>query len=204
VLIADEGNNRLLLVDPRGRIRWKFPRRGDLPRDHVFEQPDDAFVAPGGHAIIATQELHDTVSVINIATRHITRRYGHPGVPGSAPGYFSHPDDAMLLPGGDLLVADIMNCRILLLSPGRWHVRRQFGKTSSCGHTRSGGSGPAAHARSTTPRWRCRCPTGTSWSTMTTTTASSSSTAGRSGSSGSTATAESPAAPPVTSTTRTA
>ncbi len=134
VLIADEGNNRLLLVDPRGRIRWKFPRRGDMPHGHVFGPPDDAFIAPGGHAIIATQEMHDTVSVINIATRHITRRYGHPGVPGSAPGYFSHPDDAMLLPGGDLLVADIMNCRILLISPGRWHVRRQFGRTSSCRH----------------------------------------------------------------------
>jgi len=134
VLIADEGNNRLLLVDPHGRIRWRFPRRGDMPRGHAFGPPDDAFISPDGRAIIATQEMYDTVSVINIATRHITRRYGHPGVPGSAPGFFSHPDDAMRLPGGDLLLADIMNCRIFLLSPGRWHVIRQFGSTSSCIH----------------------------------------------------------------------
>jgi hypothetical protein len=134
VLIADENNNRLLLVDPHGRIRWQFPRRGDLPRGHVFGPPDDAFFSPDGRTIIATQEMYDTVSVINIAARHITRRYGHPGVPGSAPGFFSHPDDAMRLPGGDLLLADIMNCRIFLLSPGRWHVIRQFGGTSSCAH----------------------------------------------------------------------
>jgi len=74
------------------------------------------------------------VSVIDIATRRIMRSYGHPATPGSAPGFFSHPDDAMLLPGGDLLLADIVNCRILLLSPGPWHVVRQLGTTGGCGH----------------------------------------------------------------------
>jgi len=134
VLIADEDNSRLLLVDPQGRIRWQFPRPSDLPRGYVFGPPDDAFISPDGRSIVATQEMYDTVSMINIATRSITSRYGHPGAPGSAPGYFSHPDDAMLLPAGDLLLADIVNCRILLLSPGRWHVIRQFGSTSSCAH----------------------------------------------------------------------
>jgi hypothetical protein len=134
VLIADEGNNRLLLVDPYGRVRWQFPSLGDLSPGQVFASPDDAFISPDGREIVATQELHDTVSVINIATRRITRGYGHPEAPGSAPGFFSHPDDAMLLPGGDLLTADIMNCRILLLSPGPWHVDRQIGTTSWCAH----------------------------------------------------------------------
>jgi DNA-binding beta-propeller fold protein YncE len=134
VLIADEDNNRLLLVDPQGRIRWQFPSRADLPRGYAFGPPDDAFISPDGRSIIATQEMYDTVSLINVAPRRITVRYGHPGAPGSAPGYFSHPDDAMQLPGGDLLLADIMNCRILLLSPGPWHVIRQFGSTSSCTH----------------------------------------------------------------------
>ncbi len=134
VLIADKANNRLLLVDPYGRIRWRFPRPGALPRGQAFGPPDDAFVSPNGRAIIATQEDDDTVSVIDIARGRVTRRYGHPDVQGSAPGFFSHPDDAMLLPGGELLVSDIMNCRILLLSPGRWHVVRQFGGTWSCVH----------------------------------------------------------------------
>src|SRR5262249_26446175 len=42
VLIADRSNNRLLVVDPKGRIVWRFPRpgEGNLPL------PDDAFFSP--------------------------------------------------------------------------------------------------------------------------------------------------------------
>lgn len=134
VLIADEDNHRLLLVDPEGRIRWQFPAAGSQARGGTFGPPDDAFVSANGRMIIATQEMADTVSVISIATARVIRRYGHPDVPGSAAGYLSHPDDAMLLPGGDLLVSDIVNCRILILAPGRWHVVKQFGTTSACVH----------------------------------------------------------------------
>jgi hypothetical protein len=133
VLIADENNRRLLLVDPYGRIRWMFPGPGALRPDQVFGPPDDAFVSPDGRSIVATQEEDQTISVIDIATGRITRRYGHPGVPGSTPGYYYHPDDAMLLPGGQILVADILNCRILLLSARG--IARQLGSTSTaCRH----------------------------------------------------------------------
>jgi hypothetical protein len=133
VLIADEDNRRLLLVDPYGRIRWLFPGPGALGRGQTFGPPDDAFVSPDGRSIVATQEMNQTISVIDIATGRLVRQYGHPGVPGSGPGYFYHPDDAMLLPGGEVLVADILNCRILLLSARG--IARQLGSTSSaCTH----------------------------------------------------------------------
>ena len=132
VLIADEDNRRLLLVDPYGRIRWLFPGPGALGRGQVFGPPDDAFVSADGRSIVATQEIYQTISVIDIATGRITRRYGQPGVPGSGPGYFSHPDDAMQLPGGQVLAADILNCRIVLLSARG--ITGQFGSTSACGH----------------------------------------------------------------------
>ena len=132
VLIADENNRRLLLVDPYGRIRWQFPGPGALGRGQTFGPPDDAFVSPDGRSIVATQEENQTISVIDIATGRVTRRYGHAGVPGSGPGYYYHPDDAMLLPGGQILVADILNCRILLLSARG--ITRQFGSPSACGH----------------------------------------------------------------------
>jgi PQQ-like domain len=133
VLIADEYNRRLLLVDPYGRIRWQFPGPGALGRGQRFGPPDDAFISPDGRSIVATQEENHTISVIDIATGRVTRRYGHPGVPGSGPGYYYHPDDAMLLPGGQILVADILNCRILLLSARG--ITRQLGSTSTaCAH----------------------------------------------------------------------
>src|SRR5438105_2046369 len=35
ILIADRANNRLLVVDPEGRVRWQFPQPGDLkPGQH--------------------------------------------------------------------------------------------------------------------------------------------------------------------------
>jgi hypothetical protein len=133
VLIADERNHRLLLVDPYGRIRWQFPHPGALGRGQTFDHPDDAFISPDGRSIVATQEEDDTISVIDIATGRITRQYGHPGVPGSGPGAYYHPDDAMLLPGGKVLVPDILNCRILLLSARG--IARQLGSTSTaCVH----------------------------------------------------------------------
>jgi outer membrane protein assembly factor BamB len=134
VLIADENNRRLVLVDPHGRIRWVFPDPSGSADARRFGRPDDAFVSADGRMIVATQEEDDSVSVIDIATGRIVESYGHLDVPGAAAGYFSHPDDAMLLPSGDLLLADIINCRILLLAPGRWRVLRQFGTTSVSGH----------------------------------------------------------------------
>jgi hypothetical protein len=134
VLIADENNRRLLLVDPQGRIRWVFPAPAASLDKKRFGRPDDAFISGNGNMIVATQEEDDSVAVIDIASGHIIEWYGHLGVPGSTAGYFSHPDDAMLLPNGDLLLADIINCRILILAPGRWHVVRQFGTTLAGGH----------------------------------------------------------------------
>ena len=74
VLIADEDNRRLLLVDPYGRIRWLFPGPGALGGGQVFGPPDDAFVSADGRSIVATQEMNETISVIDIATGRITVR----------------------------------------------------------------------------------------------------------------------------------
>ena len=113
VLIADRSNNRLLVVDPRGRIVWRFPRPGggSLPL------PDDAFFSPDGRKIVATEEDVDAVSVIDVASHRVVWRYGAVGAPGSGADRLAHPDDAMLLPGGSIVVPDIENCRLLLLRP---------------------------------------------------------------------------------------
>ena len=134
IMIADEGNNRLLVVDPEGRIVWQFPRPGDLPAGETFLSPDDAFFSADGRSIIATQEDDFVISVIDVATRRITWRYGVPGVSGSGPNRLWNPDDAMLLPDGYVLSADIKNCRIVLIAPGSHTVARQFGTPAHCAH----------------------------------------------------------------------
>jgi DNA-binding beta-propeller fold protein YncE len=71
VLVADHLNNRLVIIDPQGRIRWAFPRPGDLKAGQTFRVPDDAFFSPDGRYIIATQEDDQVITVISVATSKI-------------------------------------------------------------------------------------------------------------------------------------
>ncbi len=128
LLIADRGNDRLLIVTPARKIVWSMTIDPGGPRGSQSWGPDDAFFTPDGTHIIVNQENADTVSVIDIATRKIVWTYGHTGHPGSAPGYLDGPDDAYMLPGGNVTVADIKNQRILVISPSKTIVR-QYGLT---------------------------------------------------------------------------
>ncbi len=130
VLIADRNNSRLLLVDQWGRILWQFPEPGDLGPGQSFLRPDDAFFGTRGTHILVTQESDMVISEISLRTGHIVWRYGDPGVPGSAPGYLSNPDDAMLLPNGNVITADIKNCRLLYLAKGSVLPLHVYGTTT--------------------------------------------------------------------------
>jgi DNA-binding beta-propeller fold protein YncE len=134
ILIADKLNNRLVVVDPQGHLRWVWPEPGDLAPGQTFLIPDDAFFSPDGRYIIATQEDDAVITVIDIATRKIVWRYGHPGVPGSAAGYLWNPDDAMILKDGTVISADIKNCRLIEIPPGGAMVSWQEGTIGSCTH----------------------------------------------------------------------
>ena len=116
ILIADEGNNRAVLIDPTGRVLWQFPQPGDLPAGETFLVPDDTFFSADHKTIVATEEENAVVSLIDMASRTITYRYGQPGVPGSGPNRLANPDDALMLPDGSILTADIKNCRILRIA----------------------------------------------------------------------------------------
>ena len=132
LLIADRGNNRLLLVDSRKRVVWRYPRPGARP-SFPLRYPDDAFFGPGYHTIVSNQEDQHTIQMISFPAGRVLWHYGHPNVPGSAPGFLDRPDDAYLLADGTRTVADILNDRILLISP-RGKVLRQYGRTGVAGH----------------------------------------------------------------------
>ncbi|MBO0777028.1 MAG: PQQ-binding-like beta-propeller repeat protein, partial [Actinobacteria bacterium] len=134
ILIADNWNNRLLIVDPQGRIRWRFPARGDLRRGQSFRLPDDAFFSPNGRYIIATEEDDSVISVISIATHQIVYRYGTPGHPGSGNNQLANPDDALMMPDGRIITADIKNCRLLIIAPPAHRPRQIIGHTGTCLH----------------------------------------------------------------------
>ena len=132
VLIADRSNNRLLVVDPRGRIVWRFPAVGG----QSLPLPDDAFFSPDGRRIVVTEEDVDVVSLVDVAARRIVWRYGVTAVPGSSANQLAHPDDAMMLPGGGILTADIENCRLLLLRPPSHRPARASGSPAQgCVHS---------------------------------------------------------------------
>ncbi|HZC31655.1 MAG TPA: hypothetical protein VE640_00055 [Candidatus Bathyarchaeia archaeon] len=132
LLIADRGNGRLIVVDDRGAIIWQFPGRGSLPAGQRFAA-DDAFVSPDGKTIVANDEGHEVIDRIDIATRRVTWQYGHYGQIGSAHGYLNTPDDAYPLANGDIVVADIRNCRVMQIAPSK-SIVRQWGQTGLCIH----------------------------------------------------------------------
>jgi hypothetical protein len=132
LLIADRGNNRLLLVDSRKRILWRYPGPGEPVPKGGFYFPDDAFFIHHGGGIISNEEQNESIVELGYPSGRVIRSFGHPGVIGSNPGYFHEPDDAYLLRDGTVTVADAQNCRILFLAPsGR---TSQIGTTGSCVH----------------------------------------------------------------------
>jgi outer membrane protein assembly factor BamB len=137
ILIADRANARILVVSDAGRIVWQFPRKGSLPAGFTAVNADDAFLAPDGRSIVANDESHETIVRIDVATRKVVWTYGHFGQMGSAPGYLHTPDDAYPLANGDIVVADIENCRILEIAPDK-SIVRQWGRTGVCSNTVKG------------------------------------------------------------------
>jgi hypothetical protein len=117
LLIADRGNNRLLVIDPARNLQWEYPSATMPPPAGGFYFPDDAFFFHKGTGIISNQEENHTIVEIGYPSGKILWQYGHPMQPGSSPGYLNQPDDAYVLKNGDVTVADAMNDRILFLSP---------------------------------------------------------------------------------------
>ena len=132
LLIADRGNGRLLIVDDAKHVLWRFPAAGSLPKGQRFSA-DDAFLAPDGRTIVANDESHQVIDRIDIASRRVIWQYGHYDQIGSRAGFLHTPDDAYPLANGDIVAADIRNCRILEINAAK-RVVRQWGHGGDCSH----------------------------------------------------------------------
>lgn len=132
LLIADRGNNRILLVNAARKTLWLFPTRRDLNRGVHLNYNDDAFVAADGRHVVANEEEAHTIVSIDVYTHARVHLYGVPGVRGWSPGLLNTPDDAYPLPSGEVVVADAYNCRVIWISHHR--IVRQIGRTHVCAH----------------------------------------------------------------------
>ena len=133
LLIADRGNNRLLVMDASMKVLWSYPSPSSSADPLGFYFPDDAFFIDKGTAIISNQEQNETIVEIGYPSGKILWSYGHAKQPGTAPGYLHEPDDAYLLKDGQITVADAQNCRVLVLNPDGT-VADQIGTNGVCVH----------------------------------------------------------------------
>ena len=133
LLIADRGNNRLLLLDDTMRLLWKYPSSHAPPSRFRFYFPDDAFFIRHGTAIISNQEQNNTIVEIGYPSGKIVWSYGHPRQAGTGRGYLHEPDDAYLLRNGQITVADAYNCRVLVIN-SNGTVAHQVGTDGACVH----------------------------------------------------------------------
>jgi Kelch motif protein/putative pyrroloquinoline-quinone binding quinoprotein len=133
LMIADRGNNRLLVVDVNKHVLWRFPSRAHPAPPGGFYFPDDAFFIHGGKGIISNEEQNEKIVQLSYPGGKLLWSYGHAGVTGSKPGYLHEPDDAYLLRSGTVTVADAQNCRVLLISRAK-KILKTFGDPESCSH----------------------------------------------------------------------
>jgi outer membrane protein assembly factor BamB len=133
LMIADRGNDRLIVVNTAKRVLWQFPSRAHPAPPGGFYFPDDAFFTHHGSEIISNEEENERIVQLAYPSGKLLWSYGHPGVTGSQPGYLHEPDDAYLLANGDVSVADAQNCRILLIAPSK-RILHSFGSPSDCSH----------------------------------------------------------------------
>ncbi|HEY2398668.1 MAG TPA: hypothetical protein VGH78_06715 [Solirubrobacteraceae bacterium] len=132
VLIADRGNNRILVVNPQGQTVFLYPSPADLQAGRKLFYNDDTFVVPGGQALIANEEDNHAIVEVHLADHSLNVLFGHPRELGSDETHLNTPDDAYTLPDGTFTVADAYNCRILFIKGGR--ILRQYGQAGVCRH----------------------------------------------------------------------
>jgi outer membrane protein assembly factor BamB len=133
LMIADRGNDRLIVVNARKQVLWRFPSHAHPAPPGGFYFPDDAFFIHGGTGIISNEEQNERIVQLAFPSGKLLWSYGHPGVTGSEPGYLHEPDDAYLLRNDTVSVADAQNCRVLLISHAK-KVEREIGSPAACTH----------------------------------------------------------------------
>jgi hypothetical protein len=145
VLIADQFNNRVIEVDPRGEIVWQF---GIGPQDLTASSivgvndaervGDDTLMAGTGippntvPSCSNPDGCPDNRVLLVDRDGRIDWQYGQFGVTGSGPNELNTPVQATFLPDRHVLITDQGNQRVIEVNP-HGDIVWQYGMTSTAG-----------------------------------------------------------------------
>jgi hypothetical protein len=105
-------DNRVILVDPSGRIVWQYGQFGvSGSGPGQLNTPVQATWLPNGHVLI-TDQANERIIEVTLGKR-IVWQYGMTGVSGSGPDQLNNPNSAELLANGHILIADENNNRAI-------------------------------------------------------------------------------------------
>jgi hypothetical protein len=111
VLIADQGNNRILEVTPAKTVVWQYP--SDLDASGALSGPNSAERLASGNTLIADEGNNRVIEVDQAG--NLVWQYPAAGADASSPiGYVAF---ASRLPSGNTLITDGMHNRILEVTP---------------------------------------------------------------------------------------
>jgi len=130
LLISDWGSRKLLVISPQGQIVWEYD-----PTNPVLKpfNPDYAFFTPSGKQIVISEEGNSRIDVLTVKDKQVVFHYGHYDQRGAGKNYLHDPANA-LEEGGEIVISDIRNCRVVLVRPPHHTVVRSIGRTGVCAH----------------------------------------------------------------------
>ena len=105
-------DNRVLLVDRRGRIVWQYGQFGVAGSDSgLLNTPVQTTWLPNSDVLI-TDQANERIIEVNRA-KQIVWQYGTTGVAGAGPEQLNNPNCAELLENGHILICDENNNRAI-------------------------------------------------------------------------------------------
>jgi hypothetical protein len=105
-------DNRVMLIDPQGKIIWQYGRFGVTGSGHdELNTPVQATWTPM-HTILITDQANQRVIEVS-RDKKVLWQYGTTGVAGAGIGHLNSPDSAQWLDNGNILIADQSNNRAI-------------------------------------------------------------------------------------------
>jgi outer membrane protein assembly factor BamB len=144
ILITDQFNNRVIEIDPEGKVVWQFGRgpndtgprsivgTNDAERVGRFTLMSGTGIPPGATANCPNGCLDNRVLLVD-DDGEIVWQYGKFGVTGAGPDQLNTPVQNTFLPDGHILITDQGNQRIIEVRPRDKAIVWQYGQDGVAG-----------------------------------------------------------------------